>query len=113
MEAALPTTTITFAQSGQLEHLKHSPKLTEQQRVAEAGRQFEAVLVRQMLNETMKPVFAGALDGNLSGQSIYRQMITDSLADAITQQSSFGFQNALVQQVQGAQPVSNHAQRES
>ena len=40
-----------------LDQLANNARLSEAQKVAEAGRQFEAVLLRQILGEGMKPAF--------------------------------------------------------
>lgn len=101
---------VSFADSAALRDLTHKQHIDEQAKLREAGRQFEAVLVRQMLKETMKPVFGGLMQGSGSGQKIYQDMVTESLAEALTQNTGFGFTSALMQQFPAAQPAPDDAQ---
>lgn len=65
-----------------------------QMRPEEVARQFEAVLVRQMLTETMKPL----LEGGHSGQ-VYGYFISEALADSFTKAGGFGLQSVLQTQL--------------
>jgi Rod binding domain-containing protein len=60
----------------------------------EVARQFEAVLVRQMLSETMKPL----LENGESGQ-VYGYFITEALAETFTKGGGFGLQSVLQAQL--------------
>jgi len=54
-------------------------------KLAKVSRQFESILVRQILSESMKPL----LQGGPSGQ-VYGYMLTDSLADRISAGAASG-----------------------
>lgn len=64
------------------------------EKAAEAARQFEAILVRQFLGESMKPL----LEGGPSGQ-VYGYLMTNSLADTITKGGGLGISNILQAQL--------------
>jgi flagellar protein FlgJ len=72
------------------ERLAGSTALTEQQKIAEASRQFEAILLRQILAATQKPVIHSKLVDNSTTADIYRDMITNQLADSISKSGAFG-----------------------
>jgi Rod binding domain-containing protein len=60
----------------------------------EVARQFEAVLVRQMMQETMKPL----LENGHSGQ-VYGYFIADALSESFTKAGGFGLQSVLEAQL--------------
>ncbi len=60
----------------------------------EVARQFEAVLVRQMLAETLKPL----LEIGESGQ-VYGHFISEALSDAFTKGGGYGLQSVLQAQL--------------
>lgn len=58
------------------------------------SQQFESILVRQFLSESMKSL----LENGASGQ-VYGYMLTDSLADSITQGGGLGLCSVLQAQL--------------
>ncbi len=60
----------------------------------EVARQFEAILVRQMLSESMKPL----LQNGKAGQA-YSFMLTDALAEGITKGGGLGLRNVIEAQL--------------
>ena len=75
-----------------LERLTNSDQVSKQEKVGEAARQFEAVLLRQILNQAQKPLFQNALFSNGgTANAIYQDMITQQLADRISEGGTFGF----------------------
>ena len=78
-----------------LEQLQHNGRLTEQEKVEESARQFEAVLLRQILTEARKTVIKSDEDGESSSTEIYQDMINQHLADAMSQSGSFGLAQSL------------------
>jgi Rod binding domain-containing protein len=99
------------------ERLAGNTALSERQKIAEASRQFEAILLRQILDSTQKPVISSKLTDNSTAAGIYRDMITNQLADSISKSGTFGFAKTFEQQLLppdkatiGAPPASaNHA----
>lgn len=70
----------------------------------EVARQFEAILVRQMLSESMKSVLEHGKDGQ-----VYGYYISEALADGITKGGGLGLRSILETQLrQQAQPASAH-----
>lgn len=72
------------------ERLAGNTALSEQQKIAEASRQFEAMLLRQILAATQKTVIHSKLADNSTASGIYQDMITNQLADSISKSGSFG-----------------------
>src|SRR4051812_27350469 len=83
-----------------LEKLATSKALTEKQKTAEMTRQFEAVLLRQILTDAQKPAFKSSLTGGsgVSG-SIYQDMMVNQLADKISSARTLGLAQELERQV--------------
>lgn len=79
-----------------LEKLATSTQVGEREKIAEASRQFEAVLLRQILSQAQKPVFQSSFtQQNSTSNAIYQDMITQQLADRISHGGSFGFGKVL------------------
>lgn len=91
------------------EQLAGSTVLTEDQKIAEASRQFEAILLRQILQETQKTVIASRYSDNSTSSGIYRDMITSQLAESISKSGSFGvaktFERQLSQPARSSEPT--------
>jgi peptidoglycan hydrolase FlgJ len=83
----------------QPERLANNPALTDQQKVAEASRQFEAILVRQILQDSQKTVIKSKFSDDSTSSSIYRDMVTTQLADSISHSGAFGFAKTFEQQL--------------
>jgi len=72
---------------------------SEAGKLKEASEQFEAILIRQYLNEALTPVLQDGSGGNESGAHLYQHMITDVLANQLSQGSSFGVASLLQMQL--------------
>lgn len=62
----------------------------------EVARQFEAILVRQLLSESMKSLIDGP-----KGQQSYGYFISEALADGITKGGGMGLRSILESQLRG------------
>jgi Rod binding domain-containing protein len=82
-----------------VEQLSTSSVITEQQKVAELARQFEGVMIRQMLREARQPMTDPALGGGSSETRAYTDMVTDRLADSITHSGGIGVASSLQAQL--------------
>ncbi len=82
-----------------LESLAGNKSLSEDQKIAEASRQFEAILVRQFLSESQKPVIQSAFTDNSASAGIYQDMITNQLADNLTRNGGIGLAKTFEQQL--------------
>jgi flagellar protein FlgJ len=81
-----------------IEQLAANPNVSDHDKVVETCRQFEAVLLRQILGEARKTVIAdGETDSNVT--SIYNDMVTKQLADSISQSGAFGLAKSLESQL--------------
>jgi len=64
------------------------------EKTAEVSRQFESILMRQFLSESMKPL----LEGGPSGQ-VYGYLVTDSLAETMSKGGGLGLSHILQAQL--------------
>jgi Rod binding domain-containing protein len=81
-----------------LESLAGNKNISDQDKVAEVSRQFEAVLLRQIMQDIRKPVL-GKPDGDPTVSGIYGDMINNQLADSISHSGSFGLAKSLTTQL--------------
>lgn len=83
-----------------LEKLATSTEVSDQDKVSEVSRQFEALLLRQILSQANKPLFKSTLlETDNSTNAIYHDLITEQMADRISRGGSFGFANVLNHQL--------------
>ena len=91
------------------EQLAHNSALSEPEKLAQASRQFEALLLRQILAETQKTVIPSKFSDNSVSSGIYRDMVTNQLADSISKSGGFGlagtFQRQLTHQAAAGHPA--------
>jgi len=73
--------------------------IAESTKAIEATRQFEASLVRQMLDTSLKPMFKGVFDEDSQAHEMYRYFWTNTLADKISDGGGLGMSNALQSEV--------------
>jgi flagellar protein FlgJ len=86
------------------ERLQANSQLSEKEKVAEASRQFEAMLLRQILENTQKTVIKSKFSDNSTSSSIYRDLITNQLADSISKSGDFGLAKTFEQQLDRSAP---------
>lgn len=82
-----------------LERLAQSPHRSETEKVAEASRLFEALLVRQILRQTQQPVIVSSLTEESAASGIYRDLFCEHLAEAIARSGTLGLAQTLQQQL--------------
>jgi Rod binding domain-containing protein len=101
-----------FAADVPLEQLAHNRTLTEHQKVAEVSRQFEALLLRQILQETQKTTIPSKFADNSTTAGIYHDMVTKQLADCISKSGTLGLSKSLerqlTHQISLASPAGTH-----
>jgi Rod binding domain-containing protein len=99
-------TPVQSMETGPLNPANYSGPVKKTSDPGEVARQFEAILVRQMLSESMKSVLEHGKDGQ-----VYGYYISEALADGITKGGGLGLRSILEtqlrQQVQpsSAQPI--------
>jgi Rod binding domain-containing protein len=69
-----------------------------QQRTAVAG-QFEAILLRQFLQDSVGSMMGGGGDKGGGGGSVYSYMLTDTLADKLSQGRGMGLSTMIAKQL--------------
>jgi Rod binding domain-containing protein len=82
-----------------VEQLAGNKHLTEQQKIHEASRQFETILLRQILSEMQKPVVNSEFTEDSTASGIYQDYISGALADSISKSGSFGLTKVFEQQL--------------
>ena len=71
------------------------PNVSEAEKVADVSRKFEAVLLRQILNQALKPAIPSEMTDDSAVGGMYQDMITSQLADAISQTGGLGLAKQL------------------
>jgi Rod binding domain-containing protein len=75
-----------------LERLVKSDQISKEEKIGEAARQFESVLLRQILSQAQKPLFQNTMfPSGGTANAIYQDMVTQQLADRISEGGTFGF----------------------
>lgn len=82
-----------------IDQLAQDHALTEQQKVAEVAQQFEAMMLRQILQETQKSVIPSEFTDNSTAAGIYHDMVTKQLADSISKSGTLGLAQTLERQL--------------
>lgn len=83
-----------------LQDLAANKQVPQAQKVQAASQAFEALLLRQILQETQKPVFASKYVGNSTIDGIYRDLVVNQLADNISKSGTLGLGKSLSAQLQ-------------
>ena len=81
------------------ESLAGNQHLTQSQKISEASRQFEAMLLRQILSETQKPVIQSEFTDNSTAAGIYQDLITNQLSDSLSKSDAIGLAKTFEQQL--------------
>ena len=82
-----------------LESLAGNKALTQDQKIAEASRQFEAILLKQFLAESQKPVITSEFTDNSAAAGIYQDFITNQLADNLSRNGGIGLAKSFERQL--------------
>jgi Rod binding domain-containing protein len=83
-----------------LEKLAGSTVIAEKDKMAEVSRAFEAILLRQILQDAQKPLLGAQSTGNSASDSIYRDLVVNQLADSISKSGQFGLARAYSKQLE-------------
>ncbi len=82
-----------------MENLAGNHALTEDEKIGEASRQFEAILLRQFLSESQKPMFKSEFTDDSAEAGIYQDMVTNQLAEALTRGHGVGLAETFTHQL--------------
>src|SRR5579883_864777 len=77
------------------EQLASNSSVSQSDKVKEACRQFEAVLMRQILTEARKTVISPDGKGDSNTKGIYDDMINNQLAESMTRSGGLGLAKSL------------------
>ena len=82
-----------------LDRLAGNKTLTQEQKIGEASRQFEAILLRQILTEAQKTTIKSKYSDESAATSIYRDMTVKQLAESISRGGGLGLAKTLNQEL--------------
>ena len=92
-----------------IDRLAGDGALTPRQKVAEVSRQFEALLLRQILQETQKTVIQSSYADNSTTAGIYHDMVINQLAESISKSGTLGLAQSLQKQLGHQTPLASTA----
>lgn len=92
-----------------LDKVVSNPNMPETEKVNAASKAFEAILVKQIIQNAQKPMFASKLVPQSSANGIYQDMVAEQLANSISQSGALGLGRSINQQLQHALPSSARA----
>ncbi|MGP8202019.1 MAG: rod-binding protein [Limisphaerales bacterium] len=87
------------ASSIPFEQLAANPNVSKEDKVKEACRQFEAILLRQILGEARKTVITSSENKDSNEKDIYNDMVDNQMADSISRSGTFGLAKSLEKQL--------------
>ena len=82
----------------QLDSLAVNKNVSDAQKINEVSRQFEAVLMRQILSDIRKPILDKS-QGDPTANGIYNDMINNQMAQSIEQGGGLGLASSLSTQL--------------
>ncbi len=74
--------------------------MSEPEKIAAASHAFEALLLRQVLQEAQRPVFKSKYANDSTTNGIYRDMVVEQLADSMAKSNSLGLAQSLASGLQ-------------
>lgn len=94
-----PSTSVSRTTTVPLERIADNKTLSKAEKIGEVSRQFEAVLLRQILSAGRKTVFRSSVNQDSLSSGIYQDMVSDQLAESISRSGSFGLAKSLQSQL--------------
>ena len=88
-----------------LEQVAHSTKLTEREKITELSKGFEAVLLRNVLENAQKPTLDKKSTSNNATGGIYRDMLSNQTADMISSSGTLGLARQLDRELSSRCPA--------
>lgn len=90
-----PVTTVGSQPTTALENFAARPGSSDEKKIAGVAREFEALLLRQVLSEARKPVITSSVLPNDQAGGIYDDMVNFQLAQAISTSGTLGLASQL------------------
>jgi len=100
MKISSPPETSRSSEPIPLDQLAGNKTLSQSEKITEASRQFEAVLLRQILGSARKTVFKSSVSEDSMTSGIYQDMVTGQLAESMSRSGGFGLARSLQSQLQ-------------
>ncbi len=82
-----------------MQSLAGNTHLSKEEKLGEVSRQFEAVMLRQILQNAQKTHSTAKTSGDSATSAIYQDMVTMQLADGISKSGGFGLAQSLKAQL--------------
>lgn len=92
-----------------IEKLANSNQVSEDAKVGEVARQFEAVLLRQIFGQAQKTVFTSKINPESVPTGIYKDMVTAQLVDRVSESGGVGLARSLHRELSREVRSSTHA----
>lgn len=87
------------ADLGAIGDARHARNVSQTSPARKAAMQFEAIMVRQLLSQSVGKLLSSGSGGSQTGSDVYGYMLTDSIADKITQGGGLGLARMLEKQL--------------
>lgn len=91
-----------------IDDLAGNKSLTRQQKIHEASREFESIMLKQILSEMQKPVITSEFTDDSTAAGIYQDYVTNALAESMSKSGSFGFAKIFEEQLSPPAAKSAH-----
>ena len=78
-----------------LKGMVHNQNISEQAKLKKASQQFEAMLLKQILEDGLKPMIKGALPESGGSHTMYQHLISDALSQQLSESESFGIAQSI------------------
>jgi Rod binding domain-containing protein len=98
--------------SSSLQELVKSKNASASQKNAVVSQQFESVMIKQFLNDALKPMFKGVFNEEGEGHRLYRHFFTDAISESIAKGGGFGISSILQEQLNSQLPASSETKEE-
>jgi len=98
--------------SSSLQELVKSKNASASQKNAVVSQQFESVMIKQFLNDALKPMFKGVFNEEGEGHRLYRHFFTDAISESIVKGGGFGISSILQEQLNSQLPASSETKEE-
>lgn len=93
LQGTVKATSIPF------EELANNPGVSQKDKIKEACRQFEALLLRQVLTEARKTVIKSPEEQESNETQIYNDMVNNQLAESISSSGALGLSKSVESQL--------------
>ncbi|MGB0372980.1 MAG: hypothetical protein ACPGN3_16745 [Opitutales bacterium] len=90
--------------AAEYQKLTFNASMSEEQKVAEAAKQFEGVMLRQYLKDALKPMVETELTKNSASSDIYRSYLIDIMAGSMAESGALGVSSTLQAGIQASKP---------